>query len=387
MMTLLFAAPFRINFMKTFSITLGKPFGIPTTIHWTFWILIIWIIYANASQGQGRAEILWYILFVFSIFACVVLHELGHAIAARRYGIQTRSITILPIGGVASLEKIPEDPKQELVVAVAGPLVNVVIATGLWLFLSATGKLSLGMESLEEVTHINGSNFFIALLSVNLLLVLFNLIPAFPMDGGRMFRALLAFKMSRVKATEWAVNVGTFFAVLFVFWGFSNNPFLIFIALFIFLSAQSELNHVRTESFLHGYKVGDILMQDYTILQSTDPLKHAVEVLLNGQEERFLVANEQTIIGTLSKTNIIKGLTDQGEEVLIGKVMNPELVWLTTEDSLQHAQEMMMQKGANILPVGTQQMLDGVVDIDNLNEFLLIRKATSHKKSMIGDQA
>ncbi len=367
--------------MKSFSITLGKPFGIPTTIHWTFWILIVWIIYSNVSQGQGGSDTIWYILFVFAIFTCVVLHELGHALAARRYGIQTRSITILPIGGVASLEKIPEDPKQELVVAIAGPLVNVVIAAGLWVLLSATGKLNLDAETVEEVTRISGSNFLLGLLSVNVLLVLFNLIPAFPMDGGRMFRALLAFRMNRVKATEWAVRVGSIFAVLFVFWGFSNNPFLIFIALFIFLSAQSELNYVQTESYLHGYLVKDILMHDYTPLSAEASLKEAVDVLLNGQEERFLVIHEEQIVGTLTKTNIIQGLTQLGDQAPIGQAMNQEVIWVTPEDTLQHVQGLMQEKSVNLLPVGEPGNLLGVVDIDNVNEFLLIRKATSGKES------
>ena len=128
--------------MSSFSITIGRLFGIKTTIHWTFWILIAWVVYVNVQQGYQQEEILLYLLLVFAIFACVVLHELGHALAARRYGIDTRSITILPIGGVASLEKMPEDPKQELVVAIAGPMVNVIIAATLFVFLSTTGKLN-----------------------------------------------------------------------------------------------------------------------------------------------------------------------------------------------------------------------------------------------------
>lgn len=367
--------------MKQFSISLGKLFGIPTSIHWTFWILIAWIIFVNASQGQDRASTLWYVLFVFTIFACVVLHELGHALAARRYGISTKSITILPIGGVASLEKIPEDPKQELVVAVAGPLVNVAIAIGLWGFLSVTGKLNLDPESVEEITRINAGNFLIALFSVNVLLVLFNLIPAFPMDGGRVLRALLALRMSRVKATEWAVNVGKVFAVIFVFWGFSNNPFLIFIALFIFLSAQSELDHVRSTSFLEGFSVRDIIMHDYTLLEAAQPLQNAVTVLLDGQEEQFLVSNEQEIVGVLSKSDIIKGLSERGAQAPIESVMDRKVVWLAPEESLQSAREKMLGQGLTILPVGDGHTLEGVVDMENLNEFFMIRMATADGKN------
>ncbi len=361
--------------MKQFSISLGKPFGIPINIHWTFWILIVWIIYTNASQGQGGAETLWYILFIFAIFACVILHELGHALAARRYGIQTRSITILPIGGVASLEKIPENPKQELVVAIAGPLVNIIIAAGLWVLLSIVGKLNLGLGHVQEMTHIHGGNFLITLLLVNIMLVLFNLIPAFPMDGGRVLRALLAMNMNRVKATEWAVNAGKFFAIVFVFLGFSSNPFLIFIALFIFLSAHAELEHVRSDSYLNNYHIKDALMKDFTLLNEKSPLSDAIKVLLNGQEKQFLVTNGSDITGYLTKNDIIKGLTTHNEQVPVGKIAKPQVIWAGADDEIKEVRMRMMREGIVIMPVGRKGQLEGIVDVDNINEFLLIQSA------------
>ena len=361
--------------MKQFSITLGKPFGIPTSIHWTFWILIIWIIYSNASQGQGRTDILWYILFVFTIFGCVVLHELGHALAARRYGIKTRSITILPIGGVASLEKIPEDPKQELVVAFAGPLVNIIIAALLWLVLALQGGFELVADNVDQMTRINAGNFLLLLLLVNIMLVIFNLIPAFPMDGGRVFRALMAMRMSRVKATEWAVNIGRFFAILFVFWGFSSNPFLIFIALFIFLSAQSELEQVRSESYLGNYRVKDVLMKDFTLLDEASPLAQAVEVLLNGQEKQFLVTDGQRITGHLTRNDIIQGLTDFDAQTPIRKIARMEVTWVSLHEPIKELRLRMLQEGLAIVAVGENGQLLGVVDADNIDEFLLIQNA------------
>ena len=361
--------------MKQLSISLGKPFGIPTSIHWTFWILIIWIIYTNASQGKGGAETMWYIFFVFAIFACVVLHELGHSLAARRYGIQTRSITILPIGGVASLEKIPENPKHELVVAFAGPLVNIIIAAALWLILSISGDLSLIANNVEEMTHINGANFLLSLLLVNIMLVVFNMIPAFPMDGGRVLRAILAMNMSRVKATEWAVRIGQIFAVVFVFWGFSSNPFLIFIALFIIISAHGELEHVRSESYLSDYRIKDILMKDFTLLDEKSPLSHAIKVLLNGQEKQFLVTDGNNITGYLTKNDIIEGLTGHGEQVRVGKIAKPNVTWIKTEDRIKDIRMRMLQNGNVIMPVGSEGNLEGIIDIDNINEFLLIESA------------
>lgn len=358
--------------MNTFSISLGRFFGIKTTIHWTFWILIVWIVVTNLREGQGSAAIIWYILFVFSIFACVVLHELGHALAARRYGIQTRSITILPIGGVASLEKIPEDPAQELVVAIAGPMVNVVIALILFFFLSVTDGFAI---STEEMVNIGPENFLVALFSVNILLVLFNLIPAFPMDGGRVFRALLAMRMDRVQATQWAVNVGNFFAIIFVFYGFSNNPFLIFIALFIFLSARSELEHVRSTQLLSGHTVRDILMKDFTILDGEEVLETAVQALLNGQEKRFLVSVDQQIIGCLEKNALIQGLVVHGDAIPIQDIVQPGITWLPLDLSLEDARDQMAKSGCAIMPVGEPGQLEGVLDLDNLNEFLAVQAA------------
>ncbi len=370
--------------MKQFSIPLGKFFGIPTTIHWTFWILIIWIVYRGLAEGSDRVEILWYVFFVFVIFACVVLHELGHALAARRYQISTRSITILPIGGVASLESMPEEPGKELVVAIAGPLVNVAIAIVVWLFLFATGQWESALENIEEMTTIHAGNFLFALLSVNILLVVFNMIPAFPMDGGRVLRALLSFKMSRVRATEWAVNIGKIFAILFVFWGFSNNPFLIFIALFIFLSAQAELNQVRAADLLGGHTVSSILMRDFTPLRTTQSLQQAVDVMLNGQETSFVVLDEANeVVGQLTKMDIVRGLSEKGVQVAIGEVMKPEVQWLTANMSLQEANELMLRNNIAIAPVGERGNLQGILDADNLQEFLMIRSALGTTRTSI----
>ena len=359
--------------MTTFSIYLGKPFGIPTRIHWTFWILILWIIYTNASQGQSGVEILWYIAFIFSIFTCVVLHELGHALAARRYSIKTRSITILPIGGVASLEKMPEKPSQELVVAIAGPMVNVVIALTLWVILTFLGGLNIGAEELETMNTINGENFFFVLMAVNITLVLFNMIPAFPMDGGRVLRALLAMQMHRVQATTWAVRIGRFFAIIFVFLGFSFNPFLIVIALFILLSAEGELQMVRTESDLGDHRIRDVIMKNFTLLDQSQPLSTAVRALLDGQETQFLIADGERIIGHLTKKDIIRGLTQFDESVPIHQVTHQGVQWAEEEDFINSIRQRMLAKGMTIMPVGRQGQLTGIVDLENINEFLLIK--------------
>ena len=211
---------------------LGKISGIRVRLHWTFLLLPIWILFSSVIAGSGLAVALAKVVFVLAIFGCVLLHELGHALAARQFGIGTRDITLLPIGGVAALERMPRNPWQELWIAVAGPLVNVVIASLLFL------GLILGSVSTTSPLGI----FLWPLAIANVILVVFNLVPAFPMDGGRILRSILAMFMEWVKATEIAVRVGKITAIgLGLFGLFSGNLMLVLVAMFVFFAAQSEL--------------------------------------------------------------------------------------------------------------------------------------------------
>lgn len=298
------------------SLRLGHISGIRLSVHWTFLILIAWIVIANLRKGLEANEILWSVGFVLTIFACVILHELGHALAAKRYNIKTRDIVILPIGGVAQLESIPEKPKEELVVALAGPLVNILIVVMLYPFVS----LSSDIGELETVTAIGPSNFLVALMSINLWLALFNLIPAFPMDGGRVLRALLGFRYSHAKATRVAASVGQILAIVFVFFGFTYNPFLIFIGLFVFLGAQSEAVYAQHKFLLKGFTVKDVLMQEIPVIDERATIRDAVSKLLNGQNRNFVVMRDGKPVGTLSRDGIIQALGERGEQVPVAEV-------------------------------------------------------------------
>ena len=219
---------------------LGKIAGIPIFIHWSFWILIGWILFANVAGGETIFQAIKGSVFIFAIFGCVLLHELGHALMAKRFGIGTSDITLLPIGGVAKLERMPEKPREEFLVAIAGPLVNVVIAGAIFVGLLLTSQITP-----PAMIHLPGAQFMAHLMYVNLALVIFNMLPAFPMDGGRIFRSLLATRMNYVRATDIAAKTGQFMAILFGVLGIFANPMLLFIAVFVYFGAKAEANYVR----------------------------------------------------------------------------------------------------------------------------------------------
>lgn len=351
------------------SLNLGKIFGIQVFIHWTFLILLGWIV-INVG-GEGINETLWSTAFILSIFLCVFLHELGHAMAARKYGIQTRDITMLPIGGLARLEKMPENPKQEFVVAVAGPLVNVVLAG----ILAAIIFILNRQIAPTALSNIGFSNYFNNLFWANVVLAAFNMIPAFPMDGGRVLRALLSFKLERTKATRIAASIGQLLAIGFVFFGLFHNPILIFIGVFIFLGAQAESSYTQTQSLLHGSLVKDVIMHNFTILDVTDTIETAVTMLLDGQATDFLVVNDKQVAGTLSRNQIIKTLSEQGQQTPVGSVIRADIPALTPEMPLEEAYKLFQQDRYALLPVLQNDQVIGIVDLENVHEYIMVKGA------------
>jgi len=314
------------------SFKLGRVAGIGIFIHWTFSFLILYIIYINYRDGQNLEQTIWSVLFVLGIFVTVILHELGHSFAAMHYKIKTKDITILPIGGLARLERMPEKPKEELVVAIAGPLVNIALAILTALFITFPNEDKL-TENLIEGIH--AGNFFLNFFIVNIVLAVFNLIPAFPMDGGRIFRALLAMKFNRAKATKIAARIGQILALGFIFLGFYGNPFLILIGLFIIFGAQSESNMVQNKSVLSDYRVKDALITEYKSIKENTDIKTVVSIILNSQYNNFLVTNQEgKAVGTLSRDEVIKALTEKGENTLVGEVKNTDILFLKSKNLL-----------------------------------------------------
>ena len=217
--------------------------GIDVYIHFTFFLLLAWVAFIHWKQTGSIGAALVGVLFILSIFACVVFHELGHALAAKKYAIRTRDIILLPIGGVARLEKMPDKPVQELWVALAGPAVNVGIAAALAVYLYVSNS-----PSPVDQSTMTTAPFLERILGVNIFLVLFNMIPAFPMDGGRVLRALLAMRLAYTRATRISANLGQGIALLFGIFGLFYNPLLLFIAFFVWIGAAQEARMTQMKS-------------------------------------------------------------------------------------------------------------------------------------------
>ena len=356
------------------SISLGKIVGINVFIHWTFLILLGWIVYVNYQIGTSSQGLMWSVLYVIAIFVCVTLHEYGHALMARKFNVGTRDITLYPIGGIASLERIPKDPRQELLVALAGPAVNVIIAI---LFIPFIGIPSVFDSA--GFTQISSTNFLASLVSVNIWLVLFNMIPAFPMDGGRVFRALLALKMNRTKATKVAARLGQFLAMCFMVLGLYSNPFLIVIGVFIFFSAQAEAKHAQTEQALEGNTLQKIIMVNYPVLTPDVFLREAIDITLTSQQKNFVVVQDNQILGTLSQANIIRALHEYGDDVRIEKVMDKNLLFLPVTAPIEMALQKMKQEDKSMIIVTNNGLNIGIVDSDNLIEFILLQQARTEE--------
>src|SRR5215204_1525984 len=250
---------------------LGRFAGIDVFVHATFLILIGWVGYSQWLENQNWSEVINGIVFILALFLCVVLHEYGHALTARKYGIKTRDITLYPIGGVARLERMPDKPIEELWVALMGPAVNLVIAAGLFAYLYATNNL----VSINGLTIASGS-FLERLMAVNISLVVFNLIPAFPMDGGRILRAILALRLEYVRATQIAASIGQGMALLFGFLGLIGSPTLLFIAFFVWIGASQEANAAQVKNSVSGIPITRAMLTDFKTLSPRDNLSQVV---------------------------------------------------------------------------------------------------------------
>jgi Zn-dependent protease len=353
---------------------LGSVAGIKIEVHWTFTLLLLWVALIEFQQGADIGRIILNEALILILFVCVILHELGHALTAKRFNINTQKIMLLPIGGVATLEKMPEKPSQELLVAFAGPAVNVVIAILLAIAIPLRSYFNFDAVVLEEILYEpTFQNFLFYLFVANVMLVVFNLIPAFPMDGGRVLRALLSFKLGRVEATQIASGIGQGLAMLFFVLGLFFNSFLILIALFIFMGAYGENQMVQQQSILAGHTVKDAMMYYITRLHPEDTIQKAIDTLLAGSEKDFVVTDDNAIVGILYQKDILKNAAKLTQ--LIRDVMHTDFKTIEMTTAVVNVLELIGTEKTNFFPVTKNGELVGAIDMNNISEFILLKTA------------
>ncbi|MDZ7337053.1 MAG: site-2 protease family protein [candidate division KSB1 bacterium] len=352
------------------SLNIGSFRGIPVRIHATFLLILAWVAAGYLRQGHSLGVAAAGVAFVLAIFLCVVLHEFGHALVARKYGIRTRDITLLPIGGVARIERMPDDPRQELWLAVAGPSVNLAIAAILLFVLLATTAL-VPMHRLNVTT----GPFLQRLLVVNLFLAGFNLIPAFPMDGGRVVRALLAMRMDYARATHVAATLGQGIALLFGFIGFFVNPFLIFIALFVWIGAAQESSVASMRTLFTDVPVSSAMLTDFRALHPDDSLQRAIDLVLAGYQQDFPVVVDGTVVGILSRNDLMTALAEHGRDYPVSAAMTSEFEVVESSEMLQNAMARLQGCKCHVMPVVSAGVLRGLLTPENIAEFMMIHSA------------
>ncbi len=329
--------------------------GIQLRIHVTFLLLIAWLAFGYYSAG-GSAVAASRVIFVLLLFACVVLHEFGHALAAKAFGINTPDITLLPIGGVARLERMPEEPMQELIIAVAGPMVNVVIALGLF--------VAGGSQALLNPSTVEGGGLVAQLLTINILLLLFNLLPAFPMDGGRVLRALLATRLSYARATQIAASIGQGFAFVFGFIGLIWNPFLIFIALFVYIGASQEAALAQMKDVSRRF-----------------PVSSAMALLATSQHDFPVVDETGNVAGVLTRHDLIAALRKDDPQLRVGDVMRRDIPTVTTGTRFEEAFRIMQECNCPAVPVlDSMKRLVGLLTPENVSELMMVQSALPRRR-------
>jgi Zn-dependent protease len=349
----------------------GRIAGIDINVHATFLLLLAWyaLVGYRMGGGAGAAAAL---VFILAVFASVVAHEYGHALTARHYGIRTRGITLLPIGGVAQLERMPDRPAHELLIALAGPAVTLAIAIALYAAVAATGAPPITRDVIAGTE----GGFLQRLLWINIVLLGFNLLPAFPMDGGRVLRAWLAMRTDYVRATEIAAAIGRAFALLFGIAGLVElGPLMVLIALFVWMGAAGEAAAAQTRYAFHGVPVGRVMITDFRTLSPTDTLGRAVQHTLAGFQQDFPVVERDAVVGILTRAALLRALAEHGVGGWVSAAMDRSVQTADPHEELATAFARLQSCRCHTLPVVRDGALVGVLTAENVGEWLMIDAA------------
>ncbi len=356
------------------SFRLARVSGIPIHLHWTFLALLIWFAVsslANTPQNgrDGAMPAYLSLVFVIALFACVVLHELGHALTAMRYGIRTRDIVLYPIGGIATLETMPR-PRQELWIALAGPLVNLIIAGALYAGLRVANQPMTPFR-----LGATGASLAANLMTANVFLGVFNMLPAFPMDGGRVLRALIARRTDEATATALAAQVGQWLAIAMGIYGLLRGPgSLVFIAVFVYLGARQEASAYQTKALVIGHRVREAMLREFHTLTVGTTLREAADLLLAGNQHDFPVVHGDEVTGVLPRAALMRGMANEGADAYVAGVMQREFLRVRPDDDLETVltEAMSLQLGPILVMEG--EKLVGMVTQENLLEFLMLAR-------------
>jgi len=354
----------------TWSYPIARIAGTEVKVHVTFVLLLVWYGYA-AWRAEGADAALEGVVFLLALFLCVLLHEFGHIRVARRFGVRTPDVILLPIGGVARLERIPDEPKQELLIAAAGPAVTLLVVAALYAWIRIQG----GTPPL--IPDPGAGSFAERLMGVNVWLLGFNLVPAFPMDGGRMLRALLAARIGVVRATRAAATLGQMLAVAMILAGLSGQILLAIIGLFVFVGASAETTAVETRVMGAGLRVAEMMITQFRTLPAGGTLAQAVDLLLSGEQREFPVLEDDgRTRGILTRDNLIKGLRERGPDSTVAEAMTAEAPAVSPGLGFQEALDRLRGSGLPALPVVDHRgILVGLLTMDNISELLLVRRA------------
>lgn len=364
------------------SFKVARVFGIELRIHITFFLIIAWAAYIWGVEFNGGTSGAIYGAFLVSLlFICVIIHELCHSRMAQHYGAEVASITLLPIGGVSLLKNMPEEPRKEFWVSIVGPLSNVVIAMMLAVVYAALpGKViaSTTEQATDILMGVSLQGLVEYMLLINLMLAVFNLIPAFPLDGGRVLRSILAQRMSYVRATRAAVVIGQSFAFILGIGGLLIGQWLwIIIAIFIYMGAEQEGAGAQMKTVLSQLKVGQAVTGNVQLLAPGQSLSQVVTLVLHGFQEDFPVVDETgEVVGVLTRANLISGLHVKGPEVRVGEVMERVFPVVEADEPFSRVYEKMNDSGIKAVPVMENGHLLGMVTLEHLSEVFMLLSST-----------
>ncbi len=364
------------------SFKVGRAFGIELRVHITFFLIILYAAYIwGVGYAQGWPGAAYGGAVISVLFICVVIHELCHSRMAQYYGGDVASITLLPIGGVSLLKNMPDDPKKEFWVTIVGPISNVIIAIlllpVLYLIPNPVDGVYGAFTNADVLIGISAQGFVSYMLLINLLLAVFNLLPAFPLDGGRVLRSILAQHMSYVRATRAAVTTGQVFAFILGITGLLMGAWIwIIIAVFIYMGAEQEGAGAEMKTTLSRLTVGQAVSADAKAVSPQQSLSEVVGIVLHAFQEDFPVVENANIVGVLTRANLISGLHSLGPEAAVAAVMEKEFPVVEADAPFSAVYEKMNSSGIKAVPVVKDGHLLGMVTLEHLSEVFMLLSST-----------